>query len=34
MSGLTLDGMAEPVSRETEFSGANGDGEKMISLYN
>ena len=34
MSGLTRDGTAEPVSRETRFSGANGGNtrEKSISL--
>ena len=27
---LTRDGTAEPVSRETKFSGANGDREKFV----
>ena len=30
MSRLTRDGTAEPVSRDQEFSGANGDKEKLI----
>ena len=32
MSRLTRDGTAEPVSRETNFSGANGDREILIFL--
>ena len=30
MSGLTRDRKAEPVSRETKFSGAKGDRETLI----
>ena len=31
MSGVTRDGTAEPASRETKFSGANGDREIYFS---
>ena len=32
MSELTRDGTAEPVSRETKFSGANGDREHIFPI--